>query len=107
MRFRHDACVFRIVASCKPRTAVDAFHRGALEADFAQRTSIFPGVDLLRDLEADESRAPLAEVREILFEDVLDLADREAPRPPRLDLVDVLLARQVVAAHCYQGLEGT
>jgi len=47
----------------------------------------------------------LAEVREILFKEVLDMGDVEALRPPRLDLADVLLAHQVVGRHAAKGLQ--
>src|SRR5256712_8461413 len=99
MRFRHDACVFRIVASREPSAAVAAFFCGTLEADLAERTSVGPRVGFLRDLDPDEPRALLAECREVLVEERLDAAHAEAFRPPHFQLVGILLSQQAVPRH--------
>src|SRR5207245_2128725 len=105
IRFRHDTCVFRIVASRELRAAVAAYFRRTLEADLAERTSVGPGVGFLRDLEPDQARALLAEGREVLVEERFDASDVEAFRPPRFDLVGIFLAQQVVAGHAAEGLQ--
>src|SRR2546428_13293503 len=99
MRFRHDACVFRIVASREPSAAVAAFFCGTLEADLAERTSVGPRVGFLRDLDPDEPRALLAECREVLVEERLHPADVRAFRPPHFDLVGIFLAPPAVPPH--------
>src|SRR5437870_13855566 len=91
--------------SREPRAAVGAFLRGALEADLTKRTSVFSGVGLLPDLEPDETCAPLAEVQEILIEEVLDPHDAKAFRSTRLDLVGIFLAQEVLARYAAKGLQ--